>query len=490
MRKWSPLNDRQLNVLRRVADDTDPITARESALANTVYALRNRGLVVAPRQNGVWQARITDAGRFYLEHGHHPDRPTAEETDLKSAPKDLPADLIRRLQLEDGTIQLDDPTDDVRAAYRRAINAVKRRGLIPEGFQLLHTGRDKGPLIIKLAPAGRDVETEWNRIRLAARDELTGVDLFARLETDSGSIDVSNTVLPRAIQLLRTLSQTADRRGHVFGMSRKTGRLYIRVREHLYTIGISEGADQVPRPLAPDDWQLREGYSWQRVTPREYDSVPNGVLHLTIGTPPNVHHSWRDKDRSKLENRIKEIIDAAEQLADHADERRREAEREHQKWRIQFEREQAESDRRDAEIRVQWEDAMAEARALAVEDLRKKAFEEALADWRTAAEIRAFCSALEEATDGTAARGWLAWGRAWADLLDPVQHPADFLESFSPEPRADDLRPHLGEWSPKRPEKEYRPAPRPAASAMSVASEARASGWRWGRQGPFPWWRR
>ncbi|WP_206184777.1 hypothetical protein [Thermoactinospora rubra] len=479
-----------MNVLRRIADDTDPITARQSELANTVYALRNRGLVVTPRQNGVWRARITEAGRFYLEHGHHPDRPTAEESDIKSAPKDLAADLIRRLQLQEGTIQLENPTDDVRGAYRRAISAAKRRGLVPEGFQLLHTGRDKGPLIIKLAPAGRDVETEWNRIRLAARNELTGADLFAKLDRDGGGIEVSDSTLPRARQLLHTLSQAAERRGHVLGMSRKTGRLYIRVREHLYTIGISEGEDQVPRPLAPDDWRLQGAYSWQRITPREYDSVPNGVLHLTLGTPPNVDHSWRDKERSKLENRIKEIVDAAEQLADHADERRREAEREHREWRIKCEREQAERDRRDAEVRARWEAAMAEARVLAVEDLRKKAFEEALAGWRAAAEIRAFCSALEEATDGTAAHGWLAWGRAWADLLDPLRHPADFLERFSPEPQADDLRPHLGEWSPYRPERECRSTPPPAPSARNVASEARTSGWRWGRQGPFPWWRR
>src|SRR5262245_4830588 len=75
MHPWSPLNDRQLALLPRIGSRTDPVTSDSPELAVTARALRDRGLVTMPKKKGRWQAEITDAGRFYLEHGHHPDRP-------------------------------------------------------------------------------------------------------------------------------------------------------------------------------------------------------------------------------------------------------------------------------------------------------------------------------------------------------------------------------------------------------------------------------
>ncbi|MCP2337358.1 hypothetical protein FHU30_002706 [Actinomadura rupiterrae] len=46
---------------------------------------------------------------------------------------------------------------------------------------MLHTGRDGGPLIIELGDDGRQVATDWSRIRLRARGEVTGDDLLELL---------------------------------------------------------------------------------------------------------------------------------------------------------------------------------------------------------------------------------------------------------------------------------------------------------------------
>jgi hypothetical protein len=78
MHPWSPLNDRQLALLTRIGDGADPATSDSPEFALTARALKERRLIAMPKQNGKWQAEITDAGRFYLEHGHHPDRPVAE----------------------------------------------------------------------------------------------------------------------------------------------------------------------------------------------------------------------------------------------------------------------------------------------------------------------------------------------------------------------------------------------------------------------------
>src|SRR5438477_12949029 len=67
------LNERQPEILQRIAAGTDPVTSREHTLAVTVYALRDRGLISTDRRHGHWTAEITEAGRYFLEHGRHPD---------------------------------------------------------------------------------------------------------------------------------------------------------------------------------------------------------------------------------------------------------------------------------------------------------------------------------------------------------------------------------------------------------------------------------
>ena len=77
MKRWATLNNRQLVVLQRIGEAGDHVTSAEPTLARTVYALRDRDLVdVVITGKKAWTTQLTDAGRFYLEHGHHPDRPS------------------------------------------------------------------------------------------------------------------------------------------------------------------------------------------------------------------------------------------------------------------------------------------------------------------------------------------------------------------------------------------------------------------------------
>jgi hypothetical protein len=63
MQRWASLKERQLSVLRRIGDDGDSVSARNCELANTVYALRNRGLVATPRREGIWRADVQPDAR-------------------------------------------------------------------------------------------------------------------------------------------------------------------------------------------------------------------------------------------------------------------------------------------------------------------------------------------------------------------------------------------------------------------------------------------
>ena len=71
----SPLNDRQLAVLRRIGAGAEPVTSAEPTLAITVYALLARGLVTTPRRQGVWQAELTEAGQATRSCWSVPDGP-------------------------------------------------------------------------------------------------------------------------------------------------------------------------------------------------------------------------------------------------------------------------------------------------------------------------------------------------------------------------------------------------------------------------------
>ncbi|WP_245239985.1 hypothetical protein [Streptomyces erythrochromogenes] len=47
------------------------------------------------------------------------------------------------------------------------------------------------------------------------------------------------------------------------------------------------------------------------------------------------------------------------------------------------------------------------------------------------------------------AEAWINWAAARVELLDPLNTPARLPDI--PEPRADDLKPFLGHWSPYGP---------------------------------------
>ncbi|MBB5774059.1 hypothetical protein HD596_000815 [Nonomuraea jabiensis] len=94
--------------------------------------------------------------------------------------------------------------------------------MIPEGFRLLHTGRDRGDLILRLEDAAHPDETDWNRIRLSARDLITDPhELADWLREDRRSIDVTDATIGRALEVVRALAADLLKRGHCIGISRR-----------------------------------------------------------------------------------------------------------------------------------------------------------------------------------------------------------------------------------------------------------------------------
>lgn len=546
MHPWSPLNDRQLALLTRIGDGSDPVTSDSPELAVTARALKGRGLIIMPKKDGKWQAEITDAGRFYLEHGHHPDRPEPVQRKQRSAhpeqrtrpapppqkqaaaasatkpatkraakpprpsPAEVGAALIAEVQQAGRFLRIPNPSEEERSLPQgvRRSAAVCARGVPPE---VQRPG--EGGLLPGSAPGVRGGRHRVEPDPAGAQpgdQRCRGRD--RRCHCGPQTFEISEEVLPRVLSLLRLLAEQAlARHGEItVSKKRKQPRPLLTVHGRTYEVGFRERQKQVRYvPKQPG----RRTYDWQRVTPA-HRFEPSGELELLISQHSSYgYHSygwkkeWADTAKQPLEEQISSIFRALKARAEEQERARLEREAEQRRLREERERQEAERRRLEAEReereRREWKSAVSAASVKAVHAVRAEHFGTALEQWKVAGEIRAFCVALDEAAatsdNGVEAerlREWSAWGKAEADRLDPTMN-GDGLAAldFHAEPTGDQLRPFLGGWNPHRPEREQpavRPEPpKPTPESWRGSIDARQDqGWRYGRQGRAQWWRR
>ncbi|MEV1116126.1 hypothetical protein AB0I91_13725 [Actinosynnema sp. NPDC049800] len=456
MKRWAQLTDHQLAVLQRVGDPADQVTARDSALATTVYALRNRGLVVTPRIDGRWRAEITEAGRFYLEHGYHPERPDvpgettatskrraswpASEKKRSAAPQITAETLLKLLEENGGLARIDDPDDQTRAAWHRAITAVKRQDLVPTGMHLRHHGRDEGDLAIELVQGAHPDAKYWEpRQQLTAPEANPPHPAVAKLSRDPARLRVSKDSRDRALRLLHILATEWERRGHTVAVEADQPGLTFTSGTSRFVLEVSEESDLVEAPHL-DELEQKPTYSWQRVPIRQRH-VPSGRLVLELPHSWDYNgrrRRWADRTRWSLEDKLGDVIKELE-------------------GRVRFDEERRIAEQREkAARRLQWEEAMTEARFRFVEDARIAALNEQLQAWETATKVRAYCQAAEavlpESPDSDVVE-WLRWMRNYADRIDPVIRGVQAPKLR--EPSAYELRPYLDRWSPYGPDSSY-----------------------------------
>ncbi|MBX9397860.1 PE-PGRS family protein [Streptomyces sp. TRM72054] len=545
MHPWSPLNDRQLALLTRIGDGTDPVTSDSPELALTARALKERRLITMSKQGGKWRAEITDAGRFYLEHGRHPDRPepaqrkqrlagseqraratpspqkqAAAPSTTKPAPQraakpprpspaEVGAALITEVQQAGRFLRIPNPSDEERARYRRAFDAARQ--CAPDGYHLKYSGRAKGDFFLGLLRVTGEDETEWNRIRLARSRMITDVeDVIAAVTADHSAFEISEEVLPRVLSLLRLLAEQALARHGEIAVSKKRRQPRPRLTVHGRTYEVSFRERQKPVRYVPKQ-PGRRTYDWQRVTPAQ-KFEPSGELELLVSQQSGYSYGWKkewaDTAKKPLEEQISSVFRALKARAEEQERARLEREAEQQRLREERERQEAERRRLEAEReereRREWEAAVSVASIKAVHAVRAERFGTALEQWQAAGEIRTFCAALDEAAaaaedalEAERLREWSAWGKTEADRLDPTTNGKGLASlNFHAEPTGDQLRPFLDGWHPHRPEKEKMPATQPALPKTEpdpwrgLIDARQDQGWRYGRQGRAQWWRR
>jgi hypothetical protein len=81
----APINARQVEVLKWIADGCPEGVMKDSTFKTTAIALQGRRLVTVSRKGGVWRAATTEAGDHYLRYGTYPDDMRAARQGLAAA---------------------------------------------------------------------------------------------------------------------------------------------------------------------------------------------------------------------------------------------------------------------------------------------------------------------------------------------------------------------------------------------------------------------
>lgn len=473
--RTQPLNERQVQVLRWIADGCPDGVVEGYSYKHTAGALHDRKLVMVTRKRGAWQAEVTDAGHHYLEHGTYPgaeagkqgapqpaERRVAGEQDAPLTTSPGPAatpkppgliirrrgaaiELMERL-IERGGLTLDGLSDAEIVEQRKVIETAKRYGLVPDGKRIQTYKMYDGRLSIRLYEglhANAKPETEPDLALVVVPTHLRNPHpVVQKLRDDPGRLLMPKLpqVRNRALRILQAVAAEAVRRGFRvldcpvderyinYYMARSGGPRYKRREGQLCVVidGLSYVVDiRLERPETDD--------------PERAQAL---ILSLPIGR--NISRSsWADRKRTTVEDGVAALLRELELRA----------ERDRQEAIV--------AERARAERKVRWEAAMVEARVRASQAHYAAVLDKEIERWTEARRIREYTAAVEDRIRAAAASAddpaaleaageWLAWMTAYANDLDPLER----LPRMPAAPQINDheLGPFLKGWNVYGPE--------------------------------------
>ncbi|MFD5738586.1 hypothetical protein ACFXJM_11555 [Streptomyces massasporeus] len=486
MYRWTALNDRQLTLLRDIAAGKDP-GAQDPGMRRSTYALRDRGLVTVSRRGGGWRAEVTEAGRFYLQHGHHPEHPahgrtaageskapvtvakgrvrgstttatargSKPATTHKKQPKpysERPIPVARRAKatklverlVAERHVVISEPDEDEITEWRRVIDFAKRHKLAPAGKRiekqrLWNAGRD---LQISLvdgphANSGRRSPEENPRVSVPAQLRSPH-HAVAALRDSERRLLMPPSLRRRALLLLQGLAAEAERRGYKVREQRVPERDHRSAHYYngrYFPASCREGVLEIVIDGFTSCVTIKQEF------PQSADPDRSQQLALDIGySRSKRQHHWGDRKRSKLEDVLGIVLRELETRA------------------VEEQQRKLDEERAKEERRIRWEAAMATAREKAAQARFATILREQARQWQDAHALRQYCDALErrinvaadEDVDVESARVWLRWARDYAETLDPLTQLPTMPSGLAFEP--EDLKPHLNGWSPYGPE--------------------------------------
>lgn len=376
------VNDVQLRVLRWVADGADMTNPPNEAFKKSALALKDRKLIKVSKSNGKWNATITEAGTYYLEHGRFP------QSELASSIR-RPAPLPKR-----------------RTAPSKS---VQQSATITESPQ-------RKPAKPQNSPDTINVPTQLRGPHKAVREII---DHKERL-------DVPKEQRQRALLILHALAQEAVRRSWTVTANPSTfrrdpwtdRRTRVSPGPDLFTIDAGDKPvairlrmrqKRVKHELTEEEIADKERYSWSFAP--KYDLEPTEAMRVEIRESSSNVYVLEDTATTRLEDKL---IRAVERIAEASVKERKLVE-----WRRQRDIEIAE-ERRRAEVlrqRVQryssWFETLEQLRSDVV---RHRELADTVARLRKAVERR------DPDDENIGALGeYLAWSEQHLEDSDPFR---------------------------------------------------------------------
>jgi hypothetical protein len=486
--RWDALNERQLALLTLVSTGADLGVPQHVSLRQSARAVADRGLIAISRRGGAWHAKMTDAGRFYLQHGHHPDHPGYSEDN--SAPtvtgprRDRPRQftprrstrseaqplatqskvsrtalrttaplvqrrraqalaLVEQLGQHERPVVIDGPTEEDLANWRKVVDYAKRHNLLPDGHRI-EKNTYSGDLVIRLVHGAhansKPVVTDLPPVPVPRTLHALNPVITNLLE-DKGRLVVPKELRRRCLLVLQGLAVEAVRRGHQVG----TEPVAERYHHSYYGYGARDDGPRYTRRdaelrLVVDSFRYKVTIRQLRPQTEDPESKQWLVIELNSYQSEGRQYRWTDTKLRRVEDGLAALLNEVETRA------------------VEDRQRRVDEERAKAERKVQWERAMEVARYEATQAYYAKVLDAQVKLWRSASVLRVYRDELERRlgnprqTDGdfTDARQWLSWIDGHLDRVDPIENPPAMPNP--PELGPEDLAPFLRGMSPHGPE--------------------------------------
>lgn len=396
------VNDLQVKVLRWIADDcpADEAPTRDFTYKTSAYALQRRGLATVDRRDGQWRAKITDAGRHYLEHGTYPSGGTLSRLPVKPVSASRRPASVTATDSASRSGELFPAAETARGVVERQAGDSK-----PAGIGLPVAGQIRKP-----HPAIRELVDHPKRVDLSA-------EIRRRVHL------ISHTLVQEALRkgwkVIAVKSEMRDRwpsgcerwwpSSDLFRID--AGERVVGVQFRLKTTR----AEHVDTPE-----EARKRARGEHVWAPRWDYHPTVNLRLFLYHDTHSGASWEATARIPVENRLTAVLDRIEESTKSVI-TQREAER--KRWEEQQRR--LDEERRQRQ-RVVYYDAWLNA----LESLRLR--------WRQHAELTAFVDELQTRRDciGEDLRDqfdvFMTWAHIHLEASSPF-HGLEFPSEVSPD---------------------------------------------------------
>lgn len=490
---YGPITAHQRSVLQWIADGCPPDVMTGHSYKTVAVALQSRHLADVTRKGGGWQAQVTDAGHYYLEHGTYlpghrrwakvpPSRAeeaAAARTDTTPTGAGPIGDPVEPVPDQDGadgargTAGAASDEDQAQLPRQHPSAALIDEVITAGGVLPIDAGRDRDEVDRYVSwagtasnlPPGQRLRRRWRGwpdavFEVYLEDDFWALTperpvpvpqrvpryhpVVAAYRDDPDRHDVSGQHLARACRVLQALVAEAEQRGHQVAYLRtapdrhsterrdllRAGQVRVTIAGTRYDLRIREESAPGTEPI----YTLRSRRplpAWQGA--RRTIFVPTGRLKLSLDQ--GVAHDgrtgeFRNSKTRPLEDRLPVVLREVEARA------------------LEHHYRERERERAEEEERRRQEEAEAAATVQFHEAHRAGVLRWQVQQWRAALDLDRYLGDLGAVVAGISdapvrqeAQAWLDWARRHRDRTDPLRQPITMPPL--PDPTAADLAPYL-----------------------------------------------